>query len=56
MHFIEEFFGVSPDGGSGSLELILLAVPLVLALLIFARHLHSGAFSVHSGGPEDPHR
>ena len=28
MDFIEQIFGISPDGGSGSLELLLLAIPL----------------------------
>ena len=29
MSFIEHIFGVSPDGGTGSLELLLILVPLV---------------------------
>jgi len=34
MDFIEKIFGVSPDGGSGSLEFFLFAVPLLgLAIL-----------------------
>jgi hypothetical protein len=34
MDFIERIFGISPDGGSGSLELLLLLIPLSgLALL-----------------------
>jgi hypothetical protein len=28
MDFIERIFGVSPDGGSGSLEFLLFAVPV----------------------------
>jgi hypothetical protein len=28
MDFIEKIFGFSPDGGSGSLELLLFAIPL----------------------------
>lgn len=28
MDFIERIFAIAPDGGSGSLELLLLAVPL----------------------------
>ena len=28
MDFIEKIFGVSPDGGSGSFELLLFLVPL----------------------------
>jgi hypothetical protein len=30
MHFIEQLFGVSPDGGSGVLEFYLVLVPLGL--------------------------
>ena len=29
MHFIEQIFALAPDGGSGGLEFLLLAVPLV---------------------------
>jgi len=29
MTFIEDLFGVSPDGGSGSLELLLFLVPVI---------------------------
>jgi hypothetical protein len=38
MDFIEQIFGIAPDGGSGSLELLLLAVPLAgLAILGLVR-------------------
>jgi hypothetical protein len=39
MDFIEKIFGISPDGGSGSLEMGLLLAPvlLVAALLIVKR-------------------
>jgi hypothetical protein len=46
MHFIEELFGISPDGGNGLLELSLLFAP-VLALGIYywirkrSRAIHS---------------
>lgn len=30
MDFIERLFGVSPDGGSGSVELLLVAGPILL--------------------------
>ena len=33
MDFIEYLFGVSPDGGSGSLELLLLLAPIAAVLL-----------------------
>ena len=29
MDFIEQIFGVSPDGGSGSFEILLLVIPLI---------------------------
>jgi hypothetical protein len=35
MDFIEQIFGVSPDGGSGSVELLLFAVPVVGIYLIY---------------------
>ena len=28
MDFIERLFGISPDGGSGSLEFLLFAIPI----------------------------
>lgn len=33
MDFIERLFGISPDGGSGSLELLLFLAPIVAVLL-----------------------
>jgi hypothetical protein len=30
MDFIEKLFGISPDGGSGTLEICLFAIPFVL--------------------------
>jgi hypothetical protein len=36
MDFIERWFGISPDGGDGSLEaLYLLAIVVVLAAVVF---------------------
>ena len=31
MKFIEQFFGISPDGGTGSLEGLLFLVPIIAA-------------------------
>jgi hypothetical protein len=36
MDFIEKIFGVSPDGGSGSFELLLFTVPVIALLAIRA--------------------
>jgi len=36
MDFIERFFGVSPDGGTGSLEAVLITLPLVIFGLVVA--------------------
>ena len=33
MHFIEQLLGVSPDNGSGSLELMLFLLPLLVATI-----------------------
>jgi hypothetical protein len=33
--FIERIFGVSPDGGSGSLEVMLFALPVVAIYLVY---------------------
>jgi hypothetical protein len=35
--FIEQLFGFSPDGGSGSFELLLLAIPVCGLLYLAAR-------------------
>jgi hypothetical protein len=38
MDFIERLFGLSPDGGSGSLEFLLFAIPIAgIAYLIIRR-------------------
>ncbi|CAN5407189.1 hypothetical protein BH10PSE7_BH10PSE7_34170 [soil metagenome] len=34
MDFIEKIFGVSPDGGSGSLEFALFVVPVVILAMV----------------------
>jgi len=36
MDFIERLFGISPDGGNGSFEVLLLLIPLVGILLVRA--------------------
>lgn len=33
MDFIEQIFGISPDGGSGATEALLFAIPIVLLVL-----------------------
>ena len=35
MDFIEQIFGISPDGGSGSFELLLLAIPLIGLYIVY---------------------
>jgi hypothetical protein len=35
MDFIEQLFGFSPDGGDGSFELLLFAVPIAALVMIF---------------------
>ena len=40
MNFIERLFGLSPDGGSGILELLLLVTSLTFVVLVrMARHV-----------------
>ena len=40
MDFIERWLGISPDGGSGSLEMTILAVPLIiLAVILLSRRI-----------------
>jgi hypothetical protein len=36
MDFIERLFGISPDGGTGALELILLLIPVAVIAAIVA--------------------
>lgn len=39
MQFVEQLFGMAPDGGSGSLEFLLLAIPIVwFGYLMFIRN------------------
>ena len=40
MHFIEQWFGISPDGGDGSLELQwIVAIAIVVAAVAFRRRI-----------------
>jgi hypothetical protein len=41
MDFIEQLFGVSPDGGSGTLEFLLFVIPVVCLILYWARSMRS---------------
>lgn len=34
MDFIEKLFGISPDGGSGALEFILFAIPIIVIVIL----------------------
>ena len=45
MDFIERLFGFSPDGGDGSFELLLFAIPLAAIALLRWRTLASIASS-----------
>jgi hypothetical protein len=37
MDFIEQLFGLSPDGGDGTFELSLMVAAILIAALVFAR-------------------
>jgi putative effector of murein hydrolase LrgA (UPF0299 family) len=37
MNFIEQFFGLSPDAGSGLTEMALLFVPIVIMVVVTLR-------------------
>jgi hypothetical protein len=39
MDFIERLFGVAPDNGDGSIELLYVAAILVAGLYVFRKHL-----------------
>ena len=42
MDFRERIFGFSPDGGNGSFELLLFAIPIAgLAVIYLARSIHN---------------
>lgn len=38
MNFIEQFFGFSPDAGSGLTEMAFLLAPLIIMLAVGLRH------------------
>ena len=40
MDFIERWFGVSPDGGDGTLELLYIGVGVLIVVAIFWRIAH----------------
>jgi hypothetical protein len=46
MQFIEQIFGISPDGGSGLFELVLLLLPLagIAWLYIYRRRTRTRTF------------
>lgn len=37
MDFIERLFGIAPDGGSGALELLLVAIPVAALAVLWGR-------------------
>ncbi len=41
MTFLENIFGISPDGGSGTIELLLIALPMAIYFLL--RSVRKGA-------------
>ena len=48
MDFIERVFGFAPDGGSGSLEFLLFAIPVAgIAYLLWRRRQKSGPTRPH---------
>jgi len=50
MDFIERLFGLSPDGGDGSFEILLFAIPLVLIALLYWHRISGRLFP--SRGPD----
>ena len=49
MDFIERWLGVSPDGGSGSLEMLyLLAIVAIVAGVMYRKHLRHSMEGSHS--------
>ena len=48
MDFIERLFGISPDGGNGSLEALFLLAIAVAGIAVFLKQMRRG-----SNGKED---
>jgi hypothetical protein len=42
MNFVEQLFGIAPDGGNGSFELLLFLIPLagILLLRVWSKRRH----------------
>ena len=50
MDFIEQWFGLSPDGGDGSLEVLWIVVIVVaLMAIVFRRQIAARLASWHAG-------
>jgi hypothetical protein len=47
MHFIESLFGLSPDGDSGILELLIVLAPIALAAVVYWRRARNGQGRQH---------
>jgi hypothetical protein len=57
MDFIERLFGISPDGGDGSLEaLYVIAVMAIIAAVVFRRPLRRWLGSSHDLGQQADQR
>jgi len=51
MDFLERFFDISPDGGSGTTEILCVAVVLaVIAMVLFRNRLISARLRLSAGG------
>jgi beta-lactamase regulating signal transducer with metallopeptidase domain len=49
MDFIEQWFGISPDGGDGSLEVLwIVGIVVVITALIFRRRIMGWLSSRHA--------
>jgi hypothetical protein len=50
MDFIERWFGVSPDGGDGTLELLYIAVGVLIVVALLKRHWIADRFGYRRTG------